>query len=120
MYNYIINLITKRKEINVKMLSYYNPFAGFMSFMTIIIIVIVLITIIVIIVLLRSIGKNMKETKAKPYSQRNYQSQPVTPIYHQPEKSNSSKSASSGGFCRMCGSQTEKEATFCQNCGSKL
>ena len=87
--------------------------------------IIIIIVIIVIIVLVKSIRKNLNETKTKPYQQKSYQpSQPpprsTQPIYRQPEKSEPISSKSSESYCKFCGEKTAKDAAFCPNCGSKL
>ena len=102
---------------------YFDPFAIFFPFF-IIMAVIIIIVIIVIIILVKSIRKNLDETKSKSYHQRSYQPSPqprtAQPIYRQPEKSEPISSTSSGAFCRFCGEKTAKDAAFCPNCGSKL
>lgn len=115
----------KKKKFDVKMLfyPYFDPFAILYPFFIVMAIVIIIV-IIVIIVLLKSIRKNIEETKGKPYQQKSYQSsqqpRPSQPVYQQPEKPISSSASSSMAYCRFCGEKTAKDAAFCPNCGSKL
>ena len=101
----------------------FDPLAMLYPFF-IVIAIIIIIVIIVIIVLVKSIRKNLNETRTRSYQQKSYQTaqqyRSKQPIYRHPEKPEPISSPSSGAYCRFCGEKTAKDAAFCPNCGSKL